>query len=129
MDNTEEVPRIVVEELKGRNITIVKTKAENNPPKTLIISKASDEENTDVINNKNGVENSNECTSVIEDKVIKASEPKVKPKTKRITKKVIEARLIDAYVKDAEMMIQDLENSGIDMNCHKCKRCEFRTHS
>ena len=44
-DNVEDVPTIVVEEVKGTNITIVKTKAENNPPKTLTTSKDTDEEN------------------------------------------------------------------------------------
>ena len=32
-DTDEDVPKIVVKELKGRNVTILKTKSGNNPPK------------------------------------------------------------------------------------------------
>jgi hypothetical protein len=43
MDNIDEASIIVFKELKGRNITVVKSKAENNPSKTVTTSK--DEEN------------------------------------------------------------------------------------
>ena len=90
-DNVEDVPTIVVEEVKVTNITIVKTKAENNPPKTLTTSKDTDEENI--------VKKNSERTD------------KPKPKRMKINKKVIEDRLISAYVFDAELMLKDFKNS------------------
>ena len=108
MDSVEQVEEpsdIVLKELIGRNVTIVKATPANNPPKTITISK--DEEN----------------------EVTKNSEPSIQPKTKRIkiTKKMIEEKLISAYVRDAELMIQ--ENSELVSNNHSCKKCEFETHS
>ena len=80
-DNVEEPHEIVLKELKGRNLTIFKSKTENNPTKTDTSSKLSDEEN-------------------IVAKNIEATD-KAKPKRIKITKKIIEDRLISAYVLDA----------------------------
>ena len=44
-DNVEEESSIVVEELKGRNVTIVKTKVKTNPTKTVTTTENTDEEN------------------------------------------------------------------------------------
>ena len=39
MDTLEEASNIVVKELKGRNVTVLKAKTENNIPKTVTSSK------------------------------------------------------------------------------------------
>ena len=94
IDNVEEPPEIVLKELKGRNLTIFKSKTENNPTKTDTNSKLRDEEN-------------------ILAKNIEATD-KSKPKRIKITKKVIEDRLITAYVLDAELMLKDFKESEKD---------------
>ena len=88
------------------NVTIVKATTENNPPK--IVTSSKDEENE-----------------------VKKNSETVKPKPKRtkITKKVIEERLISAYVWDAELMLKDFDNSELVLNNQECKKCEFDTHS
>ena len=104
INHAEEASNIVVEELKGRNITIIKTK--KNLPE---ITSSRDEEN--------------KVTNKIE------TVEKPKPKRTKITKKVIEERLIAAYVFDAELMLEDLETSQIEGVTQTCKKCEFETHS
>ena len=84
MNIVEDVPSIVVEGLKGRNITVVKAK--DNPPKNVKIFQSNDEE---------------DCIK----KNIETKDEPPKPKRTKITKKVIEERLISAYVFDAEVMI------------------------
>ena len=48
---------------------------------------------------------------------------------KKITKKVIEESLIDAFEKDVDVMYTDLENSGLDVYSQRCKKCDHKTHS
>ena len=109
-NNVEEASSIVVEGLKGRNITIFKTKAVDNPTKTVTTSKNKDEEN-------------------IMKKNIETTDKPPKPKRIKITKKVIEDRLISAYVFDAELMFIDFANSELELINQECKKCEFETHS
>ena len=54
---------------------------------------------------------------------------KPKPKRTKITKKVIEDRLIAAYVWDAELMVKDFSNSELESMSQECKKCEFDTIS
>ena len=102
IDPVEEASNIIVKELKGRNVTIIKTKTENDTPKTVTTSKLTDDENTVTMNSET---------------------PKPKPKRIKITKKVIEERLISSYVFDAEIMLKDFESSELDEMAQKCKRC------
>ena len=37
-------------------------------------------------------------------------------------KKVIEDRLINAYVRDSELMLKDFENAGLYVTSQKCKK-------
>ena len=108
IDPVEEASNIIVKELKGRNVTIIKTKTENDTPKTVTTSKLTDEENTVTMNSET---------------------PKPKPKRIKIIRKVIEERLISSYVFDAEIMLKDFESSELDEIAQTCKRCEFDTYS
>ena len=71
---------------KGRNVTIVKSQTENNPPRTVPNTEIKDEEVRVAKNMKTTDE--------------------AKPKRFKITKKVIE-ELISDYVLDAELMLKD----------------------
>ena len=75
MENLEEPPKIVLKELKGRNITIFKSKTENNTPKTDTDFKLNDEE-------------------IKVAKIIETTD-NTKPKRIKITKKVIVSRQVD----------------------------------
>ena len=48
---------------------------------------------------------------------------------KKITKKVIEESLIDAFERDVDVMYTDFENSGLDVYSQRCKKCDHKTHS
>ena len=53
----------------------------------------------------------------------------VKPKKNKITKAVIEERLINAFENDVDVMFQDFENSGLDVFSQRCNKCDHKTHS
>ena len=56
--------------------------------------------------------------------------PKQKnPKKKKITKDIIDEKLIAAYEKDGNEMFTELEDWGLDVYSQKCKKCDFETHS
>ena len=64
----------------------------------------------------------NNSNEVIEDNSAKVGVPskdKTKAKKMKITKKVIEERLIAAFENDAKVMLSELDNSG--MNVGSCK--------
>ena len=52
-----------------------------------------------------------------------------KAKKKKITKQVIEERLIAAYLKDVDVMESDMKKSRLDVEIFKCKKCELKIHS
>ena len=85
-DTDEDVPNIVVKELKGRNVTIIKTKTGNNPPKTPAVI-ATVEENILVENVNKQSEERTAQDAVDRTEYPKQSEnEKVKPKRTKITK-------------------------------------------
>ena len=128
-DTDEDVPNIVVKELKGRNVTILKTKTGNNPPKTPTVI-ATVEENNLVENVNKQSEEITAQAAVDRTEHPKLSEnEKVKPKRTKITKKVIEERLIAAFVNDIEYMQNETKESYVEGTCYACKKCEFETKS
>ena len=52
IDPVEEASNIIVKELKGRNVTIIKTKSENDTPKIVTTSELTDEESTVTMNSE-----------------------------------------------------------------------------
>ena len=60
---------------------------------------------------------------------IEVIEQNLNTKKKKITKAVIEERLINAYENDVDVMYQDFENSGLDVLSQRCNKCDHKTHS
>ena len=89
------------------------------------------------IKNQTETENVKENTEVETqiDKLIQPQNNKevvqkiVKPKKNKITKAVIEERLINAFENDVDVMYQDFENSGLDVLSQRCNKCDHKTHS
>ena len=52
-----------------------------------------------------------------------------KAKKNKITKNIIQERLIAAYENDVDVMFADFNNCGLDVTSQKCKKCNFETHS
>ena len=74
-------------------------------------------EKTDKEPNENKTSEENEDTN------------KAKPKKTKLTKGMIEEKLITAYEKDIEDMFDDFKKSGLYVTNHKCKKCELEVHS
>ena len=119
-DNVEDASNIVVKELKGRNVTILKTNNVSQPPKTpaVINSIATVEEITDVKNDSTAKKDS----SVVIESVLKT-------KTRKLKKEENEDFIIKDFEDDCRDIFTVKTNCGLDLSEHKCKKCEYETHS
>ena len=119
-DNVEDASNIVVKELKGRNVTILKTNNVSQPPKTpaVINSIATVEEITDVKNDSTAKKDS----SVVIESVLKT-------KTRKLKKEENEDFIINDFEDDCRDIFTVKTNCGLELSEHKCKKCEYETHS
>ena len=88
--------------------------------------------NTEIHQNRNQEDKSICEAEKAEEIQPEANESKAPTKMKikkKITKKVIEESLIDAFEKDVDVMYTDFENSGLDVYSQRCKKCDHKTHS
>ena len=53
----------------------------------------------------------------------------MRPKRTKITKKIIEERVIAAFVNDIEQMQNETKDSDVEGNCFACKKWDFETKS
>ena len=57
------------------------------------------------------------------------NEKKTKTKTKKVKKDVIEKEILEEFENDCEDIFTLKTNCGLDLTEHKCKKCDFETHS
>ena len=127
-ETDDDATNVVVNELKGRNVTILKTK-------TSAAIETKTRVGEDILNSSENVihkpeeRTSKEATEKSNDLKKGESKDELKPKRIKITKKMIEEKLIAAFVKDIETMQNETKNCYIVGNCYSCKKCEFETKS
>ena len=119
-DNVEDVSNVVVKELKGRNVTILKTNTVNGPPKTpaVISSIATVEEIKD---SKKDSPPKKDSTVIVESVL--------KTKPRKLKKEEKENLITKDFEDDCRDIFTVKTNCGLELSEHKCKKCEYETHS